>query len=399
MREWHMPEGDHDLKTNEDSDKLEWFDFVGQARVAALDFRKAKDLKSYISVKKKNVAWRIYGSHTFKRAGDYTFCLYNYKSARLYMNGNLIVDNSGDHGNQEKCMKVYADAKSYKFKIRWWYATREKGGDSAMRLTYAGPETRGKKWLMDSEDPGTIPIVKPQSGGFMPGKWPKGFCHPPDAECLALGITDNLCGKCTKTATGFKLENTDAGLRYEGKSFDDNNIGKGTTQAKNICILAKYGNKPKEFPDFPTSNCAGRTQGGVKPRSHWYGNCRAGSRTEETCCVNAKLFQPGQDWTKYAVGNACRGDEDTDAVLGEITCEFGSASMNGPWPIRACYPLDQTCMDLGVKENLCGKCIKTADGFKLVNQEVGLRYSGASFDDNNIGAGSNQVKLHHDPEC
>jgi hypothetical protein len=56
-------------------------------------------------------------------------------------------------------------------------------------------------------------------------------------------------------------------------------------------------------------------------------------------------------------------------------------------------------MDLGVKENLCGKCIKTADGFKLVNEEVGLRYSGASFDDNNIGAGSNQVFLHHDPEC
>jgi hypothetical protein len=209
-----------------------------------------------------------------------------------------------------------------------------------------------------------------------------------------------MCGKCIKTATGFKLENVKAGLRWgpkgdtvDGKSFDDNMNGKGTNQAKNICILAKYGNKPAPFKEFPTSNCEGVTQGGISDQTHWYGNCNADSKREKSCCSNAKLMEPGQDWANFAVGNDCGGDKDKDNVLGSITCEFASASDTGTWPTRACYPRDQTCIDLGVTDNLCGKCEKTATGYKLVNKEAGLRYAGASFDDNENGEGSNQVRL------
>jgi len=341
------------------------------------------------------VAWRMYAKHTFKQAGLYTFCLYNYYSAELWMGKKVVVDNSGAHGNREKCTKEYVDAKTYGFKIKWWY--RAHGG--YMRLTYSGPDTGGSKVLMPGEDPGVVPIPKPMAGGYGPGKWPKGWCHPPDAVCLSLGIKENMCGKCVKTATGFRLENTKRGLRWgpgganvDGKSFDDNYIGKGTTQAKNLCILAKYGNKFKALPEFPTSNCAGKTQRGIPPQPHWYGNCRAGSYREKSCCSNAALLQPGQDWGKFAVGNTCRGDSDTDAVLGELKCEFGSASKFGPWPIKACYPLNKACTDLGVKDNLCGTCHKTADGFKLVNTDAGLRFAGYSFDDNMIGAKSVQAR-------
>ena len=68
-------------------------------------------------------------------------------------------------------------------------------------------------------------------------------------------------------------------------------------------------------------------------------------------------MRPGQDWAKFSRGNSCRGDSDKDGVLGTLTCEFGSASKHAPWPIKACYPLDKACRDLGVKENLCGKCV------------------------------------------
>ena len=208
-----------------------------------------------------------------------------------------------------------------------------------------------------------------------------------------------MCGKCIKTRTGFRLENTKRGLRWgpkganvDGMSFDDNFIGRGTTQAKNLCILAKYGNKPPRFSEYPTSRCAGRTKWGIPVQRHWFGNCRTGSRWQEKCCANAKLMRPGQDWADFSNGNSCRGDRDKDGVLGTLECEFGSASNHAPWPIRACYPLSKTCRDLGVKDNLCGTCHKTPDGFKLKNTVAGLRYAGYSFDDNHIGRGSYQAR-------
>jgi len=393
LRQW---KSDDNLVKDADSAKLEWLNFVSEGKAAAIDFRNRRDLAIYVSPQHShNVAWRMYGKHTFKAGGLYTFCLYNYYSAELWMDNKVIVDNSGAHGNREKCMKVSVDAKQYSFKIKWWY--KHHGG--YMRLTYQGADTGGSKVLMPSEDPGIVKIPQPVAGGYSPGRWPKGWCHPPDAMCLSLGIKENMCGTCTKTATGFKLENTKRGLRWgskgaavDGKSFDDNYIGKGTTQARNLCILSKYGNKPKAFPEFPTSNCAGHTQRGIPQQPHWYGNCRAGSYREKSCCSNAAMMEIGQDFGKFAAGNSCRGDKDKDAVLGSLSCEFGSASMHGPWPIKACYPLNKACTDLGVKDNLCGKCEKTADGYKLVNHEAGLRFAGSSFDDNHVGRGSVQAR-------
>ena len=79
-----------------------------------LDFRNRHDLQVYLGAQKfHNVAWRMYAKHTFKQAGLYTFCLYNYYSAELWMGKKVVVDNSGAHGNREKCTKEYVDAKTY----------------------------------------------------------------------------------------------------------------------------------------------------------------------------------------------------------------------------------------------------------------------------------------------
>ena len=42
-------------------------------------------------------------------------------------------------------------------------------------------------------------------------------------------------------AHGFKLTNS-KGLQFAGKSWDDNNYGAGSFQARNVCLLARYGN-------------------------------------------------------------------------------------------------------------------------------------------------------------
>ena len=97
-----------------------------------------------------------------------------------------------------------------------------------------------------------------------PGPWPNGNCVPKsDSSCVNLGVCahspisrhslrrasrvfcaccheslilkhppqvkENLCGTCTKLSGGFRLESKD-GLRFGGKSFDDNMIGKGSMQ-------------------------------------------------------------------------------------------------------------------------------------------------------------------------
>jgi hypothetical protein len=64
----------------------------------------------------------------------------------------------------------------------------------------------------------------------------------------------------------------------------------------------------------------------------------------------------------------------------------------GPWPVGLCYPLDDACKKLGVTDNLCGKCEADGKGWKLTNEEAGLRWGAKSFDDNENGAGSFQAQ-------
>ena len=106
------------------------------------------------------------------------------------------------------------------------------------------------------------------AGKYKPAKWPLGFCHERDAECKKLGVTDNLCGKCTAlSGGGFRLEEPKMGLRFGGASFDDNQIGKGSYQAMNICSLAKYGNLGK-ITHKPLNTCAGTT-GTTEKKLRW----------------------------------------------------------------------------------------------------------------------------------
>eukprot|EP00961_Rhodomonas_salina_P210282 2839214-Rhodomonas_salina.1 len=63
--------------------------------------------------------------------------------------------------------------------------------------------------------------------------------------------------------------------------------GAKSIQARNICILAKYGNGGTVVEN-PTTNCAGYSLNGKANQVHWYGNCREGSSKEKGCCSNAE---------------------------------------------------------------------------------------------------------------
>ena len=65
-------------------------------------------------------------------------------------------------------------------------------------------------------------------GSYAAGAWPTGWCHPMDSTCTSLGVKDNMCGECKAWGNGgFSLSETKMGLRFQGYSFDDNEIGEG----------------------------------------------------------------------------------------------------------------------------------------------------------------------------
>ena len=225
------------------------------------------------------------------------------------------------------------------------------------------------------------------------GPWPIKACFPLDKSCTDLGVKENLCGKCTKTADGFKLTNTDAGLRFAGYSFDDNRIGAKSVQARNICVLARYGNKG-QVTKQPLDTCAGKSnKGSVASQVHWYGNCREGTVKEKDCCSGAFVVGSYFDWTKFSKGNSCKGDGDTDKTLGELECSFDDGTFKkAGWPLGYCHPLSSGCKKLGIMDNLCGECTALpGGGFQLKESKAGLRFAGASFDDNQNGKGTYQA--------
>jgi hypothetical protein len=75
---------------------------------------------------------------------------------------------------------------------------------------------------------------------------------------------------CAQIDGGFKLENA-GGLRFNGMTWDDNKNGKGSYQAQNVCLLARYGNKGDFGKEgFPTSDSKAKT-GGTLKGPHYFG--------------------------------------------------------------------------------------------------------------------------------
>ena len=161
------------------------------------------------------------------------------------------------------------------------------------------------------------------------GKGTWGPVYLKTRTCRKLGITDNLGGECKPlcdncdSLAGFMLVNED-GLRYKNLAFDgsEGRFEAGTIQAKNACMLARYGNKGsmKSVPDGASYMTLVDKK--VKKQVKWYGDCRLGAKTEEKCCTNAKVMTAGSDFTKFATGGQCGGDLKKGRPTKTLFCVF-----------------------------------------------------------------------------
>ncbi len=116
-----------------------------------------------------------------------------------------------------------------------------------------------------------------------------------------MGVATQICSQLA----GFMLYNG-GGLRFNGLSFDDNQYGRDSYQAQNVCLLARYGNQgpygSKGWPRSKSRGVLGKVQG-----PHFFGNCKKDDKCGE--CSNAKLMSPGQDFARFSIGNSCKGDK------------------------------------------------------------------------------------------
>jgi hypothetical protein len=150
--------------------------------------------------------------------------------------------------------------------------------------------------------------------------------------CTKLGIAENLGGECKPlcdscdSLAGFMLVNED-GLRYNDLAFDDHNYGPGSTQAKNVCMLARYGNKgDMKVTPSDTSYMTLVDKKDIKEQVHFYGDCKEGSAKEAKCCTNAEIMPKGFDFKTFATGGSCGGDLDKGKPVKVLFCVFNKAA-------------------------------------------------------------------------
>ncbi|KAJ1488109.1 hypothetical protein T484DRAFT_1784319 [Baffinella frigidus] len=202
-----------------------------------------------------------------------------------------------------------------------------------MDATYYGADTGNIEMQMISQQAGdkmedlkaAFALAFPDMSMAPPvnSPWPNLYCYPPSMECLRLGVKDNLCGHCSDLGGGnFRLTNAQAGLRWGGNTFDDNNLHTGSQQVKNICTLAKFGNGGT-ISIRANGRCRAKSLGWGHDEVHWFANCQEGSASDAACCTNSMELQNGFNWAGFSTGNRCGGDSDADYATEWADCYFG----------------------------------------------------------------------------
>lgn len=75
------------------------------------------------------------GNMQISQGGEYTFYLISDDGSRLFINGELIIDNDGLHGMEEIAGEIYLEEGNHQLKIEYF----EAGGGNAIRFLMEGP--------------------------------------------------------------------------------------------------------------------------------------------------------------------------------------------------------------------------------------------------------------------
>ena len=94
-----------------------------------------------IELPKHNFALEVVGNLKIDRSGIYTFYLSSNDGSRLFLNNNMIIDNDGEHGTEEKSADFFLEPGLNELKVHYF----QSGGSKKLSLFYKGPDIPKQK--------------------------------------------------------------------------------------------------------------------------------------------------------------------------------------------------------------------------------------------------------------
>lgn len=136
---------------------------VFSGSVGSLNYRNVKG-SFWEGGRKDHFAAKYTGELNVETGGRYTIFLTSDDGSALYIDGRRVIDNDGLHGALERKVTLDLSAGAHEIEIRYF----EKTGGQTLRLEWSGPDSKGKRQLIDGEklgqgaqepdpDPGTDP--------------------------------------------------------------------------------------------------------------------------------------------------------------------------------------------------------------------------------------------------
>eukprot|EP00287_Rhodomonas_sp_CCMP768_P015421 CAMPEP_0196758162 /NCGR_PEP_ID=MMETSP1091-20130531/104042_1 /TAXON_ID=302021 /ORGANISM="Rhodomonas sp., Strain CCMP768" /LENGTH=329 /DNA_ID=CAMNT_0042106969 /DNA_START=1 /DNA_END=991 /DNA_ORIENTATION=- len=114
----------------------------GETTVDYINFPSMEEMNKAIpTCPLENVGWRFEGQVIISQQGSYYFCTSSDDGSLVYVDGNMVTNNDGLHGTEERCGGVYLYAGPHHVRLDGFNA----GGPGVELLTYQGPDTSNQK--------------------------------------------------------------------------------------------------------------------------------------------------------------------------------------------------------------------------------------------------------------
>lgn len=380
-----------------------WLKFVGHATIADVNMPSDRAFRNSIpATPSRDYAWMIYGKLKIFKGGKYEFCTSSDDGSFLFVEDVRVVNNDGLHGARNRC--------GWKTLAPGFHDIRVEGfqhhGGAYEVAQYRGPDTLDRRVSIPSYMTAKDIKALPEPPG--PSKWMlrvyKTTYHPfemvPDVsqmtfvgekqiEYVIFTSLNDIRRAVPKTPSSkyawqiygkvqiyrggtyeFCSRSDDGSLLYVNnvKIVDNDRLHGAINKCGSITLES---NKQYDVVLIGFQNAGGiyqdMTYRGPDTKSIW--------RRPRSVAANAPASNTG-----------------TKGQFGVWPPEIPYGPQAGSWPRGYCTLPDKTCTDLGITDNLCGQCTQLPDGgFKLYNKH-GLRFNGASFDDNQNGVGTYQAQ-------
>uniref|UniRef100_A0A7S1EKW7 PA14 domain-containing protein n=2 Tax=Hemiselmis andersenii TaxID=464988 RepID=A0A7S1EKW7_HEMAN len=145
---FYDPNGQGQIRDFVDSDELN-----GQAAkiTQTIDFKNDASLVKFLGGQSKQggfdrVAARFNGVVRIEEAGPYKLCTASDDGSRMFVDGQIAVENGGLHPTRKRCATKELSAGTHAILIDFF----ENGGGASIKATYEGADTGGKEELLPS---------------------------------------------------------------------------------------------------------------------------------------------------------------------------------------------------------------------------------------------------------